>query len=113
VPVPFHRDFEEVNLRFYVRRKTEGEWRRAVVFIQEIVPRAAVAWVARALYGEKYVRAPMSHQVECEEGRPGRLRRVFYSWRRRRQVNRLEVCVEGSPQILSDGTLQEFVADHS
>jgi len=113
VPVPFHRDFEEVNLRFYVRRKTEGEWRRAVVFIQEIVPRAAVAWVARALYGENYVQAPMSHQVECEEGHPGSVRRVIYSWRRGRQVNRLEVCVEGNSQTLGDSTLQEFITDHS
>jgi hypothetical protein len=113
VPVPFHRDFEEVNLRFYVRRKTRGEWRRAVVFIQEIVPRAAVAWVARALYGENYVRAPMSHQIGCDDGHPGGSKRVSYSWRRGRQVYRLEVCVEGSPQMLGHGTLQEFITDHS
>src|SRR5438128_2571069 len=47
VPVPFHRNFEEVNLRFYVRRKAGGEWRRGVVFIREIVPRRAIALVAR------------------------------------------------------------------
>ncbi len=49
LPIPFHRDFEEVNLRFYVRRRTAEGWRRAVVFVKELVPRAAVAWVARAL----------------------------------------------------------------
>jgi len=47
VPIPFHRNFEEVNLRFYVRRKHEGVWRRGVVFIKEVVPRRAIAWVAR------------------------------------------------------------------
>src|SRR3712207_6791479 len=47
VPVPLHRDFEEVNLRFYVRREVDGEVRRAVTFIKEIVPRLAIAAVAR------------------------------------------------------------------
>ena len=46
IPVPFHRNFEEVNLRFYVRRKVNGDWRRGVVFIKELVPRFAIAWVA-------------------------------------------------------------------
>src|SRR5690606_21017449 len=48
--VPFHVNFEEVNLRFYVKRETEGEIRRGVVFVKEIVPRAAIAFVARSLY---------------------------------------------------------------
>jgi uncharacterized protein YqjF (DUF2071 family) len=50
VPVPFHRDFDEVNLRFYVRRETAGEIRRGVVFMRELVPRAAIALLARAVY---------------------------------------------------------------
>ena len=47
IPFPFHLNFEEVNLRFYVRRRVEGEWRRGVVFVKELVPRRAIAWVAR------------------------------------------------------------------
>jgi len=50
IPIPFHRDFEEVNLRIYVRRKAEDGWRRGVVFIKEIVPRAAIAFTARKFY---------------------------------------------------------------
>ncbi|RYG04007.1 MAG: DUF2071 domain-containing protein, partial [Chitinophagaceae bacterium] len=26
--IPFHINFEEVNLRFYVRHKSNGEWKR-------------------------------------------------------------------------------------
>src|SRR4026208_556537 len=37
--VPFHRNFEEVNLRFYVRRMASDGLRRGVVFVKEIVPR--------------------------------------------------------------------------
>src|SRR5215469_12350333 len=35
--VPFHADFDEVNLRFYVRRREGGDDRRGVVFIAEVV----------------------------------------------------------------------------
>src|SRR5690606_40211851 len=49
VPVPFHRDFDEINLRFYVRRRADDGWRRGVVFVKEIVPRRALAAVARAV----------------------------------------------------------------
>ena len=59
--IPFHVNFEEVNLRFYVRRETDGEVRRGVVFIKEIVPRAAIAAVARRVYGEPYERWAMSN----------------------------------------------------
>src|SRR5579864_6306955 len=62
--IPWHRDFEEVNLRFYVRRKTSEGWRRAVVFIKELVPRQAIAMAARLLYGENYAGIPMNHQIQ-------------------------------------------------
>jgi hypothetical protein len=64
LPIPLHRDFEEVNLRFYVKRKSADTWRRGVVFIRELVPRRAIALVARAFYGENYVAVPMKHEIE-------------------------------------------------
>jgi hypothetical protein len=64
LPVPLHRDFEEVNLRFYVRKKSADTWRRGVVFVRELVPRRAIALVARAFYGERYLALPMKHQIE-------------------------------------------------
>jgi uncharacterized protein YqjF (DUF2071 family) len=63
-PIPLHRDFEEVNLRFYVRKKSADTWRRGVVFIRELVPRRAIALVARTFYGENYVAVPMKHEIE-------------------------------------------------
>src|SRR6185369_1491690 len=68
IPIPFHRNFEEVNLRFYVRRKVDDGWRRGVVFIKEIVPRAAIAFMARKLYNEPYIALPMAHRIETESG---------------------------------------------
>src|SRR5262245_44246805 len=80
-PIPLHRDFEEVNLRFYVRRKLADKWRRGVVFIRELVPRPAVALVARAFYGENYVALTMKHEIEHLDDNLT----VEYSWRRGRK----------------------------
>lgn len=35
--IPFHINFEEVNLRFYVKYKDDGVWKRGAVFISEVV----------------------------------------------------------------------------
>jgi uncharacterized protein len=64
LPTPFHTNFDEVNLRFYVRRECAGEIRRGVGFIREIVPRRAIALVARLVYGENYVALPMRHFIQ-------------------------------------------------
>src|SRR5579859_1008263 len=52
LPIPFHSEFEEINLRFYVKRRDINEIRRGVVFIAEIVPKQAIALTARWFYGE-------------------------------------------------------------
>jgi uncharacterized protein YqjF (DUF2071 family) len=104
VPIPFHRDFEEVNLRFYVRR---GE-KRGVVFVKEIVPRFAIAAVARALYGESYVALPMRHG--CEMGERGG--RVEYGWRTGERWHSLSVRAEGAPRLAEPGSEAEFVTEH-
>ncbi len=54
ISIPFHKNFEEIDLRFYVRHYCEGNWKRGVVFIKEIVPKPMIALIANILYGEKY-----------------------------------------------------------
>src|SRR5688500_2284903 len=54
IKIPFHSNFEEVNLRFYVRHKCTGEWKRGVVFIKEIVPLPTLTFVANTIYKENY-----------------------------------------------------------
>src|SRR6202048_1130823 len=63
LPIPLHRDFEEVNLRFYVRKKSADTWRRGVVFVRELVPKRAIAPIARTFYGEPYLAVPMKHDI--------------------------------------------------
>lgn len=109
VPVPFHRNFEEVNLRFYVRRKTADGWRRGVVFIKEIVPRTAIAWVARNLYHEPYIALPMTHRIEREDGA---VQSVEYRWRFGGHWNQLALTTRGPAQPLVEGSEAEFITEH-
>jgi uncharacterized protein YqjF (DUF2071 family) len=107
--IPFHQNFEEVNLRFYVRRKVEDGWRRGVVFIKEIVPRAAIASIARAFYNEPYVALPMAHKIE---GSFDSLKSVEYSWTIAGRKNALKLTACGDAQPLRDGSEAEFITEH-
>ena len=112
IAVPFLRNFEEVNLRFYVRRKAQDEWRRGVVFVKEIVPRRAIALVARLLYGENYQSMPMGHRIEREPNDLHALRSVSYSWTFQGHENSLSAAVAGGPQLIVDRSFDEFIAEH-
>ena len=110
VPVPFHSDFEEVNLRFYVRRKAGGEWRRGVVFVKELVPRWAIAFVARTLYDEPYAALPMGHSITLGPG--GDPASVAYSFRHAGREGRITLVPEPGRRPLAPGSVEEFIAEH-
>lgn len=62
IPIPFHQDFEEINLRFYVKHQTKnGAWRRGVVFVREFVPKTMISFVANTIYNEHYETVEMDH----------------------------------------------------
>ena len=108
IPVPFHRDFEEVNLRFYVRRRVNDEVRRGVVFVKEIVPRRALAWVANALYNEKYVALPMAHDDRIET--PSRS--VAYRWQHAGAWCQLGLTLAGDAYLPDDTSEEAFITEH-
>ena len=109
-PIPFHRNFEELNLRFYVRRRGPDGWRRGVVFLKEIVPRLAVAVVARWLYNEQYIALPMRHSLLATA--PGSAPRVEYAWRHQGRWNRLTAQATGELQTVAPGSEEEFITEH-
>jgi uncharacterized protein YqjF (DUF2071 family) len=108
LPIPLHRNFEEVNLRFYVRRKSENEWRRGVVFVREMVPRRAIALIARIFYDEPYSALPMRHVLEHKDGRVF----VEYQWRRGSRWETLAMTATGEPQNAAEGSHEEFITEH-
>jgi uncharacterized protein YqjF (DUF2071 family) len=106
--IPFHTDFDEVNLRFYVRRKEGGEDRRGVVFIVEIVPKRVIAKAARVIYGENYTRLPMRHRVYTE----GLKRTAEYEWKVNGQWCKLSAQALGAPAHPQEGSLEQFITEH-
>ncbi len=108
LPIPFHADFDEVNLRFYVSRKEGGEVRRGVVFIAEIVPKWAVATTARVCYGENYVCMPMRHEVSIDDGKIA----AKYEWRVGKDWCSLTAEASGEPELPREGSLEQFITEH-
>ncbi|HEX6910706.1 MAG TPA: DUF2071 domain-containing protein [Longimicrobium sp.] len=109
IPIPFHRDFEELNLRFYVRRRGPEGWRRGVVFVKEVVPRFAIAAVARWVYNENYVALPMRHRVELSAQTGGS---VEYGWRTGGRWSAVRAQVRGPARPLVEGSEEEFITEH-
>jgi uncharacterized protein YqjF (DUF2071 family) len=106
--IPRHRNFEELNLRFYVRRKAAEGWRRGVVFVKEIVPRRAIAWLARAIYDENYAALPMRHRLaptSCSQ-------RAVYEWFHAKRWNLLTLDFDGTPYVPSDDSEETFITEH-
>ena len=113
IPIPFHRNFEEVNLRFYVRSRGPEGWRRGVVFVKEIVPRFAIAAIARWVYNENYVAFPMANQRELDPtGTISEGGMVEYRWRSNGRWNTLSARTKGAPMPLGPGSEAEFIAEH-
>lgn len=106
IPAPFHQAFEEVNLRFYVRRESK----RGVVFIRELVPKFAVAAIARFAFNENYSSVPMSHRIET--GRDGAVAEAEYAWSWGKDRFAMRIETEGASFLPPDGSLSQFITEH-
>lgn len=100
VKIPFHTNFEEVNLRFYVRR---GD-KRGVVFVKEIVPRMAITFVAKTFYGEPYETWRMSHEDKENE--------LTYTWTKGRWTNRFHVEYKDDLGVPDENSHESFIIEH-
>lgn len=110
--IPGHRDFVELNLRYYVRRKAHDGWRRGVVFIKEIVARRAIAWVARAVYQENYAAVSMRHRVTREGDGAALARKAEYQWFHGGRWNSLAAEFAGTPELPETDSEEEFITEH-
>jgi uncharacterized protein YqjF (DUF2071 family) len=108
IPVPFFGSFEEINLRFYVKRQTEQGTRRGVVFINETVPYRAVAWLANKLYKEHYTAVPTRHKWE----RDAQLVKLHYEWTQRGRRNFVSIEADVLAETMKAGSAEEFIFEH-
>lgn len=106
---PLHTHFEEVNLRFYIKRFDGREWRRGVGFVSEIVPKRMIAGLANLLYNEQYSCARMQHAIV----RDNQSLTVKYQWQKKNgSVNHLEVEAGKEPVEIAAGSEEEFILEH-
>jgi uncharacterized protein YqjF (DUF2071 family) len=108
IPVPFHRDFEEINLRFYVRHKDGSAWKRGVTFLKEIVRKPALMLAANLLYNENYITLPTTHSWTTHEDEI----RVSYEWKHKGKWDSLSATAAAAPIDLQLATEEEFITEH-
>jgi uncharacterized protein YqjF (DUF2071 family) len=108
IPVPFLGTFEEINLRFYVKR-TEGHTvKRGVVFINETVPYKLVAWLANRLYKEHYISIPTKNSIAVTDAS----KNIRYEWKIRNSWNHIEVQAAIESEPMPAGSMEEFIFEH-
>ena len=107
LPIPFHRNFEEVNLRFYVRKNENGIWKRGVVFIKEIVPKPALSFVANSIYKENYHTMPMKNIIREKDDEL----LIKYSWKDK-SWHSIEIKAETQTQPMEEDSEFEFITEH-
>jgi uncharacterized protein YqjF (DUF2071 family) len=105
--VPFHVSFEEVNLRFYVIREVDGELRRGVVFIREIVPKRILSFVANQLYKEHYATMPMQHEWKAFDDHI----QVTYKWKKN-AWHSISVTSLNTTLPIQPNSEEEFITEH-
>jgi uncharacterized protein YqjF (DUF2071 family) len=106
--IPFHINFEEVNLRFYVKHKDGNEWKRGVVFIKEIVPKHAITLIANTFYKEHYQTLKMKHSWITEADS----RMVKYEWKYNNQWQSFSLNAELNPSEIMPESEPEFITEH-
>jgi uncharacterized protein YqjF (DUF2071 family) len=109
IPIPFHLNFEEVNLRFYVQYPENSiqDYKRGVVFIKELVPKPALTFVANTIFKEHYETCEMNHEwLNCDDKQF-----VKYAW----NINRWNsISVEARNELteIRVGSEEEFITEH-
>jgi uncharacterized protein YqjF (DUF2071 family) len=104
IPIPFFGSFEEVNLRFYVRRIEGKKVKKGVVFINETVPFKIVALLANKLYKEHYISIPTKNSTIISDNK-----NIVYEWKKNEQWNSLTVNTETTQQKIESNSIEEFI----
>jgi uncharacterized protein len=108
VPIPYFGSFEEINLRFYVKRKEVDIEKRGVVFINETIPYKLVAWMANKLYKEHYTTIPTKHSINSNENK----KQIEYYWKINKVWNSIIVDATLSNEVMKKDSFEEYIFEH-
>jgi len=103
LPVPYHINFEEVNLRFYVKPIHDNS-KRAVVFIKEIVPKKAIEIIANSLFKENYITVPMKHTFNNNS--------YTSAWNMENEWNEISVSIDNGLTFPDNASIEKFITEH-
>ncbi|MBE2255789.1 MAG: DUF2071 domain-containing protein [Ignavibacteria bacterium] len=105
---PFHKNFDEFNLRFYVKYKDNGTIKRGVTFIKEIVPRGIITFIANSLYRENYITLPLKNNFTVSKTELN----IEYFWKMNDSKNFVKATAENIPLPLKENSFEEFITEH-
>lgn len=108
IPIPFLGTFEEINLRFYVKRAIGNSVKRGVVFINETVPYKPVAWLANKLYKEHYIAIPTKNEIDITT----HSKNIKYQWKINKEWNHIAVNAAKENEAMLPGSVEEFIFEH-
>jgi len=108
IPIPFFGTFEEINLRFYVKRIDGDKVKRGVVFINETIPYQPVAWLANKLYNEHYIAIPTKSKIVNAND----TKNIVYEWRINKKWNHIKVNTANAGKQMQNGSEEEFIFEH-
>ncbi len=108
IPIPFLGTFEEINLRFYVKRTEAGTIKRGVVFVNETVPYKVVAWLANKLYNEHYIAIPTKNDIKITQ----QFKSINYQWNINKEWNNITVNAAREAEPMLPNSLEEFIFEH-
>ena len=112
IPIHVATGFEQVNLRFYVRRRIGNEFRRGTCFIKDYVSSSAAAWILGSLFKADFHRLKMKHDNSGFDGLPESVPHVDYGWKAGDGWNRLRVKALSPMRETERETKHGFVLDH-
>jgi len=104
IPIPFFGSFEEINLRFYVKRMEGEKVKKGVVFINETVPFKIVAFLANKLYKEHYISIPTKHKIQIDENK-----NIIYEWKINKAWNSIHVIADKNKLEIAPASIEEFI----
>jgi len=108
IPFPFHTRFEEVNLRFYVKRKLlDNSWRKGVIFISEIVPKPMITWIAKALYNESYQTLKLDHRWDIQRN----TQTINYNIFKQGHKNSISIKTNHNNEMIAHNSLKKFIIE--
>lgn len=107
IPIPFYKNFEQINLRFYVSKVYKGEVRKGVVFIKEIAAGNLLKAGAALIYNEHYTNLKTRHTIN----KLPETTEIQYDWRLDKQWNYIHAIAGKDKTIPGADTVTAFITN--